>query len=245
MNETSSPSPDHVMTLTGVRPEHVSDRPAAIRRCLGIAGFAMLASVASLQCAAADATMPHSLGDCGDPFKWRFGPFDYRTATEEQKKIVEIYHFTPEVESLQSGVSADIGGELEYVLRAFPNHPRALMALIRLGQREKSTKPRGAGYTVQCFVERAIAFRPDDINIRQIRGIFYSLHRQYDQAIADFTAVIEEQPDNANAHYNLGLAYFEKGNYDGARAEAKLAKNLGFPLDGLKNMLKAKGKWSE
>jgi tetratricopeptide (TPR) repeat protein len=207
--------------------------------------FVACASVAGITSVVAVEAASQGFSDCGDPFKARYGPFDYRTATDAQKNIVESYHFTPEVESLQAGVSGEIGGELDYTLRAFPNHPRALMALIRLGQRDKTTKPKGAGYTIECFVERAIQFRPDDAGIRQLRGIYYSMHRKHDQAIADFTTVIEQQPNNANAHYNLGLAYFEKGNYDLARDEVKRADAMGFPLKGLQNKLKAKGKWVE
>ena len=206
-----------------------------------------LGSIASIGCAATDGTVTlHGSGACGDPFAVRgYGPFDYRTATPAQKNIVEIYHFTPEIESLQSGISGTLGGELDYTLQAFPNHPRALMALIRLGQRDKTAHPKGSKYTVECFVERAVAYRPDDPNVLQIRGIYYSMNRRYDRAIADFTAVLEQQPDNANARYNLGLAYFETGNYAAANTAAQLAEKLGFPLAGLKNKLKAKGKWSD
>jgi len=183
--------------------------------------------------------------DCGNPFESAYGPYDYRTATHEQKRLVEFYHFNAGVESLQSGSAGVLGSDISYTLRAFPNHPRALMSMIRLGQREQNPKPKGAEYPVACWIERAVLFRPDDMAIRQIHGIYASMQRQYDQAIADFAAVLEAQPDNANAHYNLGLAHFEKGNYDVALAEAKSAASLGFPLQGLKEKLKAKGKWRD
>ena len=57
--------------------------------------------------------------------------------------------------------------------------------------------------------------------------------------------VIEQEPQNANAHYNLGLAYFETGDYDTALAKARQARALGFPLPGLADKLKAKGKWKD
>ena len=52
------------------------------------------------------------------------------------------------------------------------------------------------------------------MQIRQIRGVYHALHKRYDAAIADFSMVVEQEPDNGNAHYNLGLAYFETGNYE-------------------------------
>jgi tetratricopeptide (TPR) repeat protein len=119
------------------------------------------------------------------------------------------------------------------------------MTMIRLAQRDKTNKPVGSKYTVECWIERGVQFRPDDTNVRQIRSVYYSMQRKYDLAIADLKVVIEQQPDSGNAHYNLGLAYFETGNYADAVAEAKQAQALGFPLQGLKVKLKAKGKWVE
>ena len=40
--------------------------------------------------------------DCG-PLRNHFGPFDYRTASPEQRRLVEGTHFTPKVESLAGG----------------------------------------------------------------------------------------------------------------------------------------------
>jgi tetratricopeptide (TPR) repeat protein len=199
--------------------------------------------VASLVAVHAPAPLAQSTGECGNPLVNAFGPFDYRTSTQEQRTLVEAYHFTPSVEALRAGSTGAIGSDIDYTLRAFPNHPRALMAMIRLGQHEKAAKPRGAGYTVECYVERALQFRPDDVNVRQIRGIYLSMQGDHLRAIGDFEAVVQEQPDNANAHYNLGLAYFETKNYGKARAEAKRALELKFPLDGLKRKLQAAGKW--
>jgi len=181
--------------------------------------------------------------DCGDPFVNSYGPFDYRTATAAQRNIVESHHFTSDVEALRSGKSATIGGDLDYTLRAFPNHVRALTAMIRLGQREKTASPKGANYPVACYVERAIRYRPDDLAVRQVRGIYLASEGRYPEAIQDLVAVVAQQPDNASARYNLGLAYFETKQYDLAIEEAKRAKDLGFPLDGLIKKLTSAGRW--
>jgi tetratricopeptide (TPR) repeat protein len=206
------------------------------------------ARVAAIVCACTVAltsavfAQPAAIGDCGDPFTNAYGPFDYRTATKAQKAIVEANHFTPAVESLKAGITGHIGGELDYTLRAFPNHPRALMAMIRLSQRDRTTRPQGALYPVACYVERAVQFRPDDPNVRQIRGIFLSMLGRHQDAIADFRFAVEQSPNDAGAHYNLGLAYFETKQYDLAVEEAKIARSLGHPLAGLTNKLKSAGK---
>src|SRR5262245_47118985 len=58
--------------------------------------------------------------DCGNPFENAYGPFDYRTATDQQKKTVESYHFTTSVETLKAGTTSALGGDIDYTLRAFP-----------------------------------------------------------------------------------------------------------------------------
>lgn len=181
--------------------------------------------------------------DCGNPFVNAYGPFDYRTATPDQRTTVESYHFTPSVESLRSGNTGAIGSDIDYTLRAFPNHPRALMAMIRLSEHQKKSKPTGARYTVDCYIDRAITFRPDDVTMREVRGIYFSMVGKHAQAVEDFKVVVAQNPNNGNAHYNLGLAYFELKQYDRARAEAKTARDLKFPLDGLTRKLKAAGEW--
>jgi len=211
----------------------------ALRTLLQVTGLAL--GIACLNTPYAFAQAP---GDCGS-LENGYGPFDYRTATPAQKHIVESYHFTQPVEALQQGKTTTLGGDIDYTLRAFPNHRRALLAMMRLGQREKTTKPKGAQWTVACYIERAIQFQPDDAGVRELRGIYYSIQRKYGDAIADFKSVIDAEPNNANAHYNLGLAYFEVGNYADARDEAQAAKKLGFPLPGLEKKLKAKGQWSD
>ena len=58
------------------------------------------------------------------------------------------------------------------------------------------------------------------------RGLFYLHVRQYDIAIADFTAVLNGNPDYLFAVYNRGLAYQGKGEYDKAIADFDKAIRL-------------------
>jgi len=183
--------------------------------------------------------------DCADVLDASINGLDYRTATAQEKYIVESYHFTRNVELLQSGATGSLGADIAFTLRAFPNHPRALMAMIRLGQRDRTSKPVGSIYPVECWIDRAMRFRPDDLAIRQIRGVYSAMEGKYDPAIADLALVLKDDPDNASAHYNLGLAYFGKRDYESALAEAKRAYALGFALQGLKEKLRAKGKWTD
>lgn len=79
---------------------------------------------------------------CGDLAN-AYGPFDYTNPEHRSKNlgVVERFHFTLEVESLIRGKSSYIWGDLDYTLRAFPNHHRALYAFARYEIRERQKKP--------------------------------------------------------------------------------------------------------
>jgi len=52
------------------------------------------------------------------------------------------------------------------------------------------------------------------------RGNAYSLKRELDQAIADYTEAIKLNPEFTLAYYGRGSAYRDKGEYDRAIADA-------------------------
>jgi tetratricopeptide (TPR) repeat protein len=183
-----------------------------------------------------------SLG-CGD-FEHHYGPFDYRTATKKQRDLVERYHFTQDVATLKKGASTTkIAGDISYTLLAFPNHPRALMAMSDLARRQHTRKPDGATYDVDCWFERAIRFRPDDPMVRYVLGISKLKDGVASEAVKQLDIAEKALPDDPMVHYNLGLAYLDLKDYDKARAEAQKAYDLGAQLPGLRELLKKAGKW--
>jgi tetratricopeptide (TPR) repeat protein len=182
---------------------------------------------------------------CG-PLKNAYGPYDYRRAPQSSKDLVEGAHFTPEVEALIRGnTSTKIAIDIDYTLRAFPNHPRALITMMRLGEKLKTDQPPGAHYTVECYFVRAIEFRPDDIVARILYATYLNKHGRADEAMRQLEAGRKVAGDDGFAHYNLGLAYLQLGAYDDAVAEAHRAEALGFPKTELKEQLVAAGKWVE
>ncbi|MBK8689378.1 MAG: hypothetical protein IPN24_13395 [Betaproteobacteria bacterium] len=181
---------------------------------------------------------------CGNPFENHYGPFDYRTATKPQRDIVERHHFTADVATLKRGASTIvIGADISYTLQVFPNHPRALMAMADLARREKTSRPKGSAWDIDCWFTRAMTFRPDDVDVQMIRGINLLKDGKTREAIDQFELLETAKPNNANLQYNLGLAYFAIGDYDRALSSAKMAYALGFPLPGLRNMLQKSGNW--
>jgi tetratricopeptide (TPR) repeat protein len=182
--------------------------------------------------------------DCGDIVS-SFGPFDYRTADRSTIKLVEDFHFTPQVERLVHGQTGSIEGDLSYTLRAIPNHHRALLAMANLGIKLQKPKLRDSPYSVTCWFERATRFRPDDGSVRVILGYYLGRTGNPSAGIDQLRQAIEMGAESGNAHYNLGLLLFEVKEYDAAAREAKLAASLGFPLEGLKRKLVAAGKWQD
>jgi tetratricopeptide (TPR) repeat protein len=184
---------------------------------------------------------------CGELQAAGAGPRGDYTNSEHKKtlQIVEEHHFTPNIESLRYGNSGTLGGELSYTLMMFPNHHRALSAFGKLSLRDKTLKPVGAKYSVECFFDRAIRFKPSDGVVRMIYGNYLLKAGQTDKAVEQLKEAVYLQPENPNINYNLGLLYAQKKDYEQSKIYAKKAYELGFPLPGLKNKLMEAGKWDD
>ena len=178
-----------------------------------------------------------------------YGPYDYTNPSDFKEKlpVVEDYHFSPTVESLISGMK-DLkapGPDLSYTLMAFPNHHRALYAMMRLSWKENQPKPYGSQYSIDCWLDRAVRWRPEDGMVRMIYGNYLS-HvkvKRYKEAITQYEIAEQRLKNNTNLYYNMGLLYFNLKEYDKSRDYAKKAYAGGFPLPGLKDKLVRAGKW--
>ncbi len=183
--------------------------------------------------------------DCGTYVRHDPGG-DYTNPTDrEGLTVVEQYHFTPEVERLVRGASGSLGSDIGYTLDHFPNHHRALAAMSKLALRDKNPKPYGAHYSIGCYFDRALRFRPDDARVHALFGGYLLGLGQSDAALEQLKEAVRLEPGNATTHYNLGLLYLKRKDYEQARASAHQAYGLGFPLPGLKNQLTAAGQWRE
>jgi tetratricopeptide (TPR) repeat protein len=199
--------------------------------------IALCAAPALAATSAGEACAPYVKGGTGG---------DYTNASDrEGLQVVEQFHFTPNVEGLVRGASGPLGADLSYTLEHFPNHHRALAAMTRLALRDKNRKPHGARYTVDCFYERALRYRPRDARVRSLYGSYLLALGQADAALEQLEQASALEPENPTAHYNLGLLYLRKKDYDKARASAWKAYGMGFPMDGLKKKLAAAGQWRD
>lgn len=174
-----------------------------------------------------------------------YGPYDYRSDKKELP-VVEFHHLTAPVLNLVSGQTGVYpGGDLDYTLRAFPNHPAALMAMIRYGEKNRSDRPKGARYSVECYLYRAWRFRDDDPTVRMIYAAYLAKHGRGEEALKHLEDAHTMGEDSANFDYNIGLVYFDLKDYKKSLFHAHQAYMKGFPLPGLRDKLKRVGKWTE
>jgi len=182
---------------------------------------------------------------CGGLDNGQNGPFDFRN--ERQLLATgERAHFSAKVEALVAGQSRyEVGGDIHFLLVMFPNHPRALMAMMRWGEKLKTAKPPDTPYTVECYFERALRFRPDDNVARMMYAMFLSKNARQAEAQQQLDRVVANAGDNPFTHFNAGLLFFDIKQYDKALAQARTAQTLGFLRPDLIDKLKAAGKWAE
>lgn len=173
------------------------------------------------------------------------GPYDYTNAADRKAKleIVESYHFTPNVEQLISGLSTiELGGDIDYTLRAFPNHHRALQAMARYQIQKK--RDRNAPYSpAECYFERAINFNGIDATAPILYGIYLHKLGKHKAALKHYKSAEKLDANGTELHYNLGLLYIDLKQYENARRYAIKAYKAGYPLQGLKSKLKGLGLW--
>ena len=201
-----------------------------------LAGALLLGAVGSVQ--AQDRLTCGSLEN-------HYGPIDFRKAYKQQLDLVEKVHFTAGVESLTRVGSSYFADDISYTLRVFPNHPRALITIQRLAEREKTDKPAYAQWSIPCYFERAIRFQRDDVIVRMLFASYLIKKNRFDEATQQLDQTIELAGDEPFTHYNIGLVFLDMKNYERALEQAHRAAELGFTRTALKDRLVAAGKWVE
>lgn len=180
-----------------------------------------------------------------------YGPYDYiqRNAFRDNFNLVQIAHFTPEVQNLISGKSGHLTDDLDYTLRAWPNHHPALQSISQYQQlhqtsldkryKRKTTSP------VECYFQRAIYFSPKDAIAHMLYAIFLQKSDKPKMSAEQYEKALEISPDISSIHYNYGLLLVDMKQYDKAQYHAKQAYAAGYPLPGLKKRLSKAGYWNE
>ena len=95
--------------------------------------------------------------------------------------------------------------------------------LYRQGQ-EHLARGRAAQATVA--LEKAKKREPEKASIREALGIAYFRIRRWEEAEAEFRALVELAPSDEFAHYALGRALVNQGRREEATPHIKLAHSL-------------------
>lgn len=191
--------------------------------------------------ASAQAVGPETCG----PLANHYGPYDYRTQ-KDKLVIVEQYHFDAGVEALVRGMTSDrIGGDIGYTLLTSPNHHRALMAMIRLGEKLNNWHPAHMKYSIECYLERGLRFRPNDTVVRLLYAQWLGKRARKDEAMHHLALAIDFAKESGITHHNIGMLYLDLNEPVLALQMAHRARALGFNGTVLEERLKSAGAWKD
>jgi tetratricopeptide (TPR) repeat protein len=167
-------------------------------------------------------------------------PIDVNDPLESGKvNLVVKHHFTPEVAALIKGSTAELPGDIHYTLRHIPNHYEALDAMARFQLRKPGLSERY--WTVDCYFERAFAFRPKDARLHLLYGTYLHRAKRLPQAQTEYGRAEELGLRSSELDYNLGLLYFELGERGKSAEYAQRAYAAGYPLPALREKLRKAG----
>lgn len=173
-----------------------------------------------------------------------YGPFDYTNPHHKKSnlRVVEGGHFTKEVETLKKGRSSTIPGDIHYTLNAFPNHHRALYAMMRYQLVER--RPLSAQYQpMTCYFQRALKFQPNDYRAMQLYANYLAKKNHLQMAVDIYKRALQIKTAPPEINYSLGLLYFDLKKFDDAVEQAKIAYDGGVKKSKLASKLKKINRW--
>ncbi|MCK9606072.1 MAG: tetratricopeptide repeat protein [Methylomonas sp.] len=178
-----------------------------------------------------------------------FGPYDYTNdadknntiggGTDTALTIVEVAHFTPAIENLVKPRFDSFLADFDYTLRAWPNHHKALLSLVRftLDVNKKIRKPEKIYTPVECYFQRAIHFSPNDAATYSLYAYYLRKIGEHEQAQKLYEKALEIHPGSSKIEYTYSLFLIELKQYEKALEYAQKAYQHGNPPPGLKNKL--------
>ena len=182
-------------------------------------------------------------GDCG-PLTNAYGPYDYTNPQHRRQnlQVVETHHFDLNVETLARGKSSTVVGDLDYTLRAFPNHHRALRAMARY-QIKNGYAGQSGVRSMECYFDRAKRLNANDAEVYTIHGWYLHMRGEWEGALAQYRQAEKLKPNAVDRDYKLGLLFFDMKRYDEARRYAERAYRRKFPDNTLRDKLKSVNQW--
>ena len=195
----------------------------------------------------------------------QFGPFDYydlKNTPSNALPLVESGHFGPKTQDLARQKNwCFYWGDLDYTLRAFPNHPGALVAMADfLREHQSCAKPPAEKRSAvdlakelesgtwqekdaDYYFRQALKFRPQYAATRVLYARYLQTERRRDKALNTLLEAEKLDPQSADVHYYLGLYYLEKGDNEKAKLHGEKAYRFGQSLPDLRDKLTKAGLW--
>lgn len=129
-------------------------------------------------------------------------------------------------------------GHVEFMLRYYPNQPKALNLLSELCTKWNSPQCDADGW-FQLAIDR----NPSIAQTHVLLALHLHRTGRHKEAVESYKTALKLDPNSLNANYNLGLLYFEMGQYALANEHAQRSYSLGAPYPGLREKLQKAGKW--
>ena len=166
-------------------------------------------------------------------------PHDYYAtpAGSELLRNVENYHMGPARKKMADKSYNYAQGDIDFMLRYFPNHPRALALMGEVATQTK--RP----FLARKYFDRAIELYPERGGTYIVYGVFLHKAGDVQDAIKQYRTGLKLSPGDMDGHYNLGLALVQAGQYKEANRHAQKAYALGHPLRGLRAKLERANAW--
>ncbi len=186
-----------------------------------------------------------------------FGPYDYTNSSHKSEKIgggndtaltiVDRNHFSPETEAFFKPMTGSFSHDIDYTLRAWPNHHRALLTITRYQIMINKGALHGEALKspVECYFQRAINFSPNDSGAHSLYANYLSKMGKTEKAKEWYEKALEISPNSSKIAYAYSLFLIDQKQYDTALEYAHKAYQNGKPPAGLKNKLKQLGAWKD
>lgn len=151
---------------------------------------------------------------------------DYFAPERDPKLLrnVEKYHLTKEKfgKYYQAGQYSSAIRELQFVLRYFPNHPKALMYMETIAKITNNQSLALSHY------KNALKLYPQHALTHAQYGRYLASTGRVQSGIERLQKATEMDPELAVAHGWLAMIYAKSGSTDLARQTARQARKLGY-----------------
>ena len=155
-------------------------------------------------------------------------------------------HLEPALKAMRTELGQGRGGSvsanLHFTLVRIPNHPKALAAIVDYAfEIKKHPRHQRLVNQPECYLQRAMDYAPKDPGPHSIMGVYLFKLMKYEDALKALDDAAKLDPQSSEISYNRGLTLFKLGRYEYAVEAARHAYGRGYPLGGLRRMLRSKG----